>query len=186
MYLGPFRERHESTYTMSSVRYITPEKLVSRYMRNSELLLIDVRTKAEHRSVRVPRSLLLPPKRLAHTVHKMQAGGTGPKEIFLLCRTGEHAREVAVRYAIREEVDVFVVEGGILAWEEAGLPVVSHQITRPRIYTATGSLLLLGTGLGFYVHRVFWIIPTLVGGAWLLAGLLATYHPDLDILRRRR
>jgi rhodanese-related sulfurtransferase len=66
------------------------------------------------------------------------------------------------------------VEGGTLAWEQAGLPVVrgKEAISLERqVRIAAGSLVLLGTALGAFVHPAFLGLAAFVGAGLVFAGV---------------
>ncbi len=174
---------------MSSVKYITPEELEVRYLRDRNLVLIDLRPPVEFRQVHVPRSLLVSPRNLSPTLAREHAGGNSLHEVYLLCRNGKQARNVAVQLAQLGRMDLFVIEGGIEAWEVAGLPVIRRRrsfTAEQRLRVAAGALVLAGTTLGLIVHPLCWIVPALVGVALLVAGLADTFFPVFPAERRRR
>lgn len=171
---------------MTSPKFISPEELESRYVREANLLLVDVRAPAEYRALHVPRSVLAPLKGSAPAALLDRVAGKGT-EVFLICRTGRRALKAASRIIEQTGIDVYVVEGGLVAWEAAGLPVVRRRRTFPiehRVRTAAGSLVLLGSALGIVIHPAFWSIPLLVGGGLLIAGLADTFSPSLRLARR--
>ena len=70
-----------------------------------------------------------------------------------------------------------MIEGGINAWKEAGLPVKkgkeSISIQR-QIQIMVGSAVLLGIGLGLTISPYFYLISAFFGGGLLFAGLSNT------------
>lgn len=172
---------------MTAPKFISPEDLESRHVREANLVLVDVRAPAEYRSLHVPRSVLAPMEGSVPSLLLDRVAGDAT-EIFLICRTGRRALKAATRIAKHARIDVYVVEGGLVAWEAAGLPVVRRRRTFPiehRVRTAAGSLVLLGTALGIAIHPAFWGIPLLVGGGLLIAGLADTFSASLRLARQR-
>ena len=70
---------------------------------------------------------------------------------------------------------VYILDGGLKAWEAAGLPVSGNgkstlDIMR-QVQIGAGSLILLGVLLGFFVHQGFFLLSGFVGAGLLFAGL---------------
>ena len=73
--------------------------------------------------------------------------------------------------------NLFSVEGGTLAWEKAGLPVVRGRevISLERqVRIAAGLLVVLGVMLGWLVHPGFLALSAFVGAGLVFAGLTDT------------
>ena len=73
--------------------------------------------------------------------------------------------------------NVVNVEGGTLAWEKAGLPVVPGKkaISLERqVRIAAGLLVLLGTAFGWFVHPAFLGLSAFVGAGLVFAGVTDT------------
>ena len=68
-----------------------------------------------------------------------------------------------------------VVEGGTLAWIEANLPVTrgtTKVISLERqVRIGTGTLVLTGVLLGWFVHRGFYGLAGFVGAGLIFAGI---------------
>ena len=71
--------------------------------------------------------------------------------------------------------NVVSVQGGTEAWERAGLPVVRGTATvmslKRQVRIGAGSLVLLGTALGFLVHPAFFGLSAFVGAGLVFAGV---------------
>lgn len=83
--------------------------------------LIDVRTPAEFEAAHIPGSFNVPLDRLAEHREELKSHPTGPA--VLVCRSGTGARQAE---QLLREVDLpalHVLEGGVSAWEQAGLPI---------------------------------------------------------------
>ena len=66
-----------------------------------------------------------------------------------------------------------VVQGGTNAWVAAGLPVVRGRKTisiERQVRIVAGTLVVIGTGLGWLVHPVFFILSAFVGAGLVFAG----------------
>jgi len=84
-------------------------------------LLLDVREPHEYAEVRAPGSLLVPLGRLKARLHEFRAFENKP--VVLICRSGTRSGAAAHMLAQEGFKSVHNVQGGILAWEKAGLPV---------------------------------------------------------------
>jgi rhodanese-related sulfurtransferase len=135
--------------------------------------LIDVRTPAEFEEVHcegarlVPLDCLNPQAVLAEHRH--------PDEpLYVTCRSGSRARQACARFIAAGFSNVVCVEGGTLAWEQAGLPVMRGRKTLPldrQVRIATGLLLVLAAALAFLVHLSFLSLVPLVGLGLIYAGV---------------
>ena len=84
--------------------------------------------------------------------------GPGHEPLYTICRSGSRGRQACEKFLASGYANLVNVEGGTLAWEQAGLPVVRGKkaISLERqVRIAAGSLVLLGTALGAFVHPAF-------------------------------
>jgi rhodanese-related sulfurtransferase len=83
-------------------------------------LVIDVRERSEFEGGHIPQV------RLVEMPHLLNKSTILPqdREIILVCRSGR--RSTQVTYALQEDgyQKVFNMDGGMIAWQAAGLPVV--------------------------------------------------------------
>lgn len=88
-----------------------------------QLLVVDVREPAEHQAQAIAGSYLLP---LA-TLRADQLPNT-KQGIVLHCKAGKRS-EQAYQQLITEnpQLDLYSLEGGIEAWQQAGLPVETEH-----------------------------------------------------------
>ena len=76
-----------------------------------------------------------------------------------------------------EHVNVVNVEGGTLAWAEAGLPVVRGKKAvslERQVRIAAGSLVVLGAALSWLLHPAFIALSAFVGAGLIFAGVTDT------------
>jgi rhodanese-related sulfurtransferase len=95
----------------------------------------------------------------------------------MICRSGGRGRQAAEKFHAAGYPNVVNVEGGTLAWERAGLPVVRGKKTMSlerQVRIAAGSLVVLGTVLGAFVHPAFLGLPAIVGAGLIFAGVTDT------------
>jgi len=148
---------------------LSPLAVRERIERN-EAILIDVREPMEHARQRIDGAWLVPLGRLGSDT----IGDTGGRLIILHCQSGRRAGEGAQRLLESCGMQAAQLEGGIEGWKQAGLPVVENRkaplpIMR-QVQMIAGSLVLIGSLLGFFVSAWFFTLSAFVGGGLLLAG----------------
>lgn len=154
---------------------ITPEELSLRLATEPSLLLIDVRTPVEFDETHVKQAVNCPLDELAPEA--LVSGGMLPpgQPVYLVCRSGQRATKAAEKFAKEGYDNAVVVEGGTLAWIEAGLPVEkgsSRVISLERqVRIGAGSLVLTGALLGWSVHPAFFGLSAFVGAGLVFAGI---------------
>ena len=157
------------------MKTVSPAHLQQLLDSHAGLTLIDVRTPLEFAEVHVPQARNEPLDQLDPKT--LLASGQLPKEqpVYLLCRSGGRASKAAEQFAKAGHDIGVVVEGGTLAWIDAGLPVnrgttkvisLEHQV---RI--VAGSLVLTGVLLAIFVHPYFIGLSAFVGAGLVFAGI---------------
>src|SRR5438445_1355528 len=130
-------------------------------------LVVDVRLLAEYRSVHLEPSVLLPLDEIVRRRTELPR----ERELVLVCRTGARARLAAA------ELTGFrtrVLEGGIVAWQEAGHPVVegkAHMSLERQVRIAAGALACTGGAMAVAVSPWFGLLPAFVGAGLVYAGI---------------
>lgn len=107
---------------MASPENISAQALHDRMQKGGHYIIIDVREPDEYRSVHAAGAVPLPLAEVdADSVeHKLESGATA----CFICHSGRRATEACER-VLGEFPDALVIEGGTLAWAQAGLPVRS-------------------------------------------------------------
>ena len=162
------------TSEKATVRTITPAELFKISRNNCFVDLIDVRTPAEFREIHAESAQSMPLERL-DPVAVMAARADSTEPLYIVCRSGSRGKKACEAFAAAGFGDRVVnVEGGTLAWEQAGLPVVRGKKTislERQIRIIAGSLVVLGVGLGAVVDPWFTALSAFVGGGLVFAGL---------------
>ena len=99
--------------------------------------------------------------------------GELPREhdLVLVCRTGARARLAAAELA---SFRTRVLEGGIVAWQEAGHPVVegkSHVSLERQVRIVAGALACVGGALAVAASPWFGLLPAFIGAGLAYAGI---------------
>jgi rhodanese-related sulfurtransferase len=143
--------------------------------------LLDVRTPTEFREVHAEGARLLPLDRLdPHAVMQSRGqslNGHGEEPLYVICQSGNRARQAAEKFLAAGYANVVNVEGGTNAWAAAGLPVVRGAKTislERQVRIAAGFLVLAGSVLAYFVHPYFLALPAFVGAGLLFAGITDT------------
>jgi len=160
-----------------SVATIKPRVLEAMRLRGSPVELLDVRTPAEYREVHAEQARLVPLDGLDPRKVMEARNGTKDDPLYLICRSGSRGRQACEQFLAAGYHNVINVEGGTLEWERVGLPVVrgkkSVSLER-QVRMAAGSLVVLGTGLGAFVHPGWLALSAFVGAGLVFAGITDT------------
>src|SRR4051794_16224132 len=145
---------------------ITPVELEELWRRGEAVELIDVRTPIEDREVHAEPARLVPLDSL--DLRAVMESRSGPKDdpLYTICRSGSRGRQAAKKFHAAGFTNVVNVEGGTLAWERAGLPVVRGRKAvslERQVRIAAGSLVVLGTALGTFAPPGFLGLSAFVG-----------------------
>ena len=154
---------------------ITPRQLYDRLQQGEKLHLLDVRTPAEHAEIHVPDVQLTPLDRLDATKVASLNGFAKDQPLYIFCRTGNRAKQAAEKLEKSGYEQCCVVEGGTMAWAEAGLPVTrgtSKVISLERqVRMAAGAIVLIGVLLAHFVNPAFIWLSGFIGAGLTFAGI---------------
>jgi len=152
---------------------ITPREL-DELRRRQAVDLIDVRTPAEYREVHIDFARLVPLESLDPRAVMAGRSSRGDEPLYVVCRSGSRAKRACELMLAGGYGNVGLVEGGTLAWEKAGLPVVRGKKAvslERQVRIAAGSLVLIGSLLGAFVHPAFIGVAAFVGAGLIFAGV---------------
>lgn len=143
----------------------------------SKALLIDVRTPGEYREAHIEGSRLHPLGNLS--VEEIQRLTSDEQSCVLVCKSGKRASMAAEKLRSAGIKDLCILEGGVMAWDAAGLPLEHGKkaisIERQGRIVA-GVLVVAGVFLGYYVHPAFFAFSGLIGGGLIFAGITDTCY----------
>lgn len=92
--------------------------------RDADVALLDVRSPAEFETVHIPGSVNIPLDQLDSQLTALADRG---RPLVLVCRSGARATQAQTKLAGVGCVNATVLDGGVLAWEQAGGPVNRGQ-----------------------------------------------------------
>ena len=130
--------------------------------------LIDVRTPMEFEEIHIEGSELMPLDRL--DPEKVKSGGSS----VVICRTGKRSEQARQQLSAAGCEDIAVLDGGVTAWEQAGLPVKRGKAgisLERQVRIAAGLLVLASVILGTWAHPGFYGITAFVGAGLTFAGI---------------
>jgi rhodanese-related sulfurtransferase len=155
---------------------ITPQELAQRQQGGQPLDLIDVRTPAEFQELHVAFARNVPLDRLdPQAIQRETRRADAP--LYVVCRSGNRSQQACEKLRAAGLTNVINVEGGTLACEAAGLPVVRGKkavALERQVRIAAGALVLIGSALGFFVHPYFIGLAAFVGAGLVFAGITDT------------
>ena len=130
--------------------------------------LIDIREVGERARQRIPGSHHEPLAKMTGF-----AGVSAP--VIFHCAAGKRTAANADRLKEAAGCEAYILTGGIEAWKQAGLPVVTDEsqpieISR-QVMIAGGSVVLLGVSLGAFVSPVFYLLAGFAGAGLLVGGV---------------
>ncbi len=155
---------------MYELKTIAPERAAE--LVRAGAVMIDIREADEHAREHIPGAR-------HHALSRIDQSTpirNGDDVLIFHCRSGARTKGHAARLAaLTSQCETYILEGGIDAWRNAGLPVAldrSQPIDIMRqVQIAAGSLVLLGVLLGAFVAQGFFALSGLVGAGLLLAGV---------------
>ncbi len=129
--------------------------------------LIDVRTPLEFGEVHIDGAELMP-------LDRLEPAKLAGEDCVLVCRSGKRAAQAHGKLEGSGCGKLRVLEGGVTAWEQAGLPVVRGEAVMSlerQVRIAAGLLVLAGVILGTWVHPGFYGLAAFVGAGLTFAGI---------------
>ncbi len=137
---------------------------------NTSIDFINVCTPAEYREKHIEGVRSVPLDELPAHVHEF----VGKQTVYIHCRSGKRAAQaIATLQSLGVTAELVNVEGGLLAWDEAGHPTKSLTSRMPimrQVLVAAGALVLLGVLLSLLVHPTFVGLSAFVGVGLVFAG----------------
>ena len=97
-------------------------------MQSSGALLLDVREADEYAQGHAPGSTLIPLGQLAQRLKELAP--FKDKQVVLICRSGRRSQQATQMLEAAGFSAAANIEGGMLAWQQAGLPVLTGAASR--------------------------------------------------------
>jgi rhodanese-related sulfurtransferase len=139
-----------------------------------ECQVIDVREFSEFNAERVAEAQLMPLSNFEKHADRIDHS----KPVYLMCRSGRRAGEAAKRLAEKGFTDIHVIEGGMIEWQNANLPVIKGDskvwALERQVRFAAGLLVLAGVVLSVFAHPYFVWLSGFVGAGLVFAAVTDT------------
>ncbi len=159
-----------------SIESISPIELGERIKSGHAVNVIDVRTPIEFREVHATCARNVPLDGLdPAAIAKSRNGSNEP--LYVICKSGGRSKQACDKLAGAGQTNIVNVEGGTMAWERCGLPVVRGQKAMSlerQVRIAAGSLVFLGVLLSVLVHPYFIWLSGFIGAGLVFAGVTDT------------
>jgi rhodanese-related sulfurtransferase len=156
--------------TKPSPTLLKPDDAAER-LADGRAVLVDIREAGEFARRRARGALSRP-------LSSLEAQGLGlpdAREVIFTCRSGMRTSANGQRLAQVCGTRAFVLEGGLDAWDAAGLPVEQNakaplEMMR-QVQIAAGLLVLVGVALGLALSPLFFGLAGLVGAGLTFTGV---------------
>lgn len=171
---------------MSSSTTISPQGLAELRKAGTELDLIDVRTPVEYREVHLDFARNVPLDQLDPTTVLQACNGSQDEPLYVVCRTGSRGAQACEKFRQAGFTNVINIDGGTLACEQAGLPLVRGKKAMSlerQVRIAAGSLVLLGAVLSWLFHPACIGLSAFVGAGLIFAGITDTCGMGMMLAR---
>jgi rhodanese-related sulfurtransferase len=165
---------------------IAPSDLAELCKDGKQIDLIDVRTPVEYAELHAVPARNVPLDQLNPAALMQARRGAADEPLYMICRSGGRGQQACEKFLRAGYANVVNVEGGTLAWDSCGLPVVKGKkaISLERqVRIAAGSLVCLGALLSWLVHPAFIALSAFVGAGLVFAGITDTCGMGLLLAR---
>jgi rhodanese-related sulfurtransferase len=153
------------------MKTITPFQLQTSLTAQPSLPVIDVRTPVEFAEVHVSSARNIPLDELKPGSLQLQKD----QPVYLLCRSGQRATKAAEQLVKEGFLQPVVIEGGTLAWIDAGLPVTRSAVKvislERQVRITAGAIVFTGVLLAQFVDARFIWLSGFIGAGLVFAGI---------------
>lgn len=152
------------------IKQVDP-KTAKQWLDSDEAILVDVREPAEHKTANIPGSILKP----SGSICCGDIPNSG-KKIIIHCQKGMRGNNACKKLVAENSgIEVYNLEGGIEAWQNAGFGIKSNgkkmlPLDR-QVQIAVGSCVLIFSLLGYFINPAFSLAAAFFGAGLLNAGL---------------
>lgn len=148
-----------------------------------ECQVIDVREFSEFNSERIADAQLMPLSNFEKHADEIDHS----KPVYLMCRSGNRAENAAEKLASKGFTDIHVIEGGMVAWAGANLPVVTGESKvwslERQVRFAAGLIVLTGIMLGILLSPYLILLSAFVGGGLMFSAATDTCAMGMVLAR---
>ena len=159
------------------MKSITANELSNIVASGKHIDLIDVRTPMEYRSLHVTIARNEPLSGLDPKAIQSARNGSSGEPLYVVCRSGGRSKQACEKFLASGIANVINVEGGTMACESAGVPVVRGKNAIPlncQVQIITGSVVVIGSALAVWGHPYWAALPGVMGAGLMFSGLTDT------------
>ena len=159
------------------MKSITASELKNLINSGKQIDLIDVRTPIEFRAMHVTVARNVPLDRLDPNALRT-TDGVSSDPIYVVCRSGGRSRQACEKLLAAGVTNVVNVEGGTMACESAGAPVIRGKSAVPlncQVQIITGVTVVAGTIAALATTNLYWLsLPMVMGAGLVFSGFTNT------------
>lgn len=156
---------------MKHISVDTFKEVIKSEASNATVDFINVCTPGEYKERHIEGVRNIPLDSIENHLHELRNKQT----IYIHCRSGNRGKQaIDTLTAAGVTAELVNVEGGLLAWQEAGYATGSHTKRLPimrQVFIGAGALVLGGILLTHFVHYAFLLIPFGVSLGLLISGI---------------
>lgn len=134
------------------------------------ILVIDVRTPAEHRARSISQVVNMPLGEIEQRAEELRKYDA----VYVHCQSGNRSQQACRRLETLGLANLANVRGGIGEWERAGFAVCRGKGCRmpimQQVLLSAGAIILSGFALAALAHPYFLVLPLIVGMGLTFAG----------------
>jgi glyoxylase-like metal-dependent hydrolase (beta-lactamase superfamily II) len=160
---------------------VAPAELQTLRAQAPGLVLLDVRSPLEFQSERIEGAVNVPLGELDARLEEIAEQA----DVVVVCRTGVRAT-IAAESLGRAGRRARVLEGGMVAWRRAGLPMREGRkrlAVDRQVQLIAGTMVLAGVALGAFVSPWFLVLAAFFGAGLTFAGASGTCGLALVLMR---
>ena len=148
---------------------------LKKWVDSGEAVIVDVREPAEHKAENISIATLVP----LGDISKSKLPDVKGKKLVIHCRSGKRGTSACEKLLAEDpNLEVYNLEGGIIAWGEAGHEIkTSGKFFLPldqQVQLTIGLCVLIGSALAYYVNPLFSILTGFFGAGLTFAGATGT------------
>lgn len=147
-------------------------KTVEQWLKEGDVVLIDVREPAEHSAEKITGSYLYP----LSMIDKKSLPEQKNKKLVLHCRSGKRSTIACQKLLSKHpELEIYNLEGGLESWRAQGYQVEkTSSFLLPldrQVQLTVGVLIFFSSLLAYVINPLFTILTAFLGLGLMFAGL---------------
>lgn len=162
------------------IPHISPDQACE-WLLQQDATLLDVRDDASYHNAHIAGSSHLPARELSQDIPVFLH-----ERVILACDNGKRSTQVyqQLHRRLSQQSDImvtlYVLEGGLAAWQENGLPVIHNSRRRfsldRQLSILLGLSLIIGTLFSIMFFWLWLIVPFGIGGLLIYKGLTGAHQ----------